>query len=193
MTLRHALASLERRGLVVRRVGRDGGTFVAEPRIELSGLAGLSDQLRAQGRAAGAQVISAVERDATAAEAELGDRVYELVRVRLADGEAVALERGVYSAEAFPGLLDEPLDGSLSDDEPILCEIFVELFAEHGKPLSAQEYFDHLAGHSDPEIVYRWLGRDHPDVDAVIEERVRRYRAAVSDGSSIGPAAREAV
>jgi len=84
-------------------------------------------------------------------------------------------------------------NGTLSDDEPILCEIFVELFAEHGRPLSAQEYFDHLAGHSDPEIVYRWLGRDHPDVDAVIEERVRRYRAAVSDGSSIGPAAREAV
>jgi beta-phosphoglucomutase len=84
-------------------------------------------------------------------------------------------------------------NGTLSDDEPILCEIFMQLFAEHGKPLSAQEYFDHLAGHSDPEIVYRWLGRDHPDVEAVIDERVRRYRAAVSDGSSITPAAREAV
>ena len=76
MTLRHALASLERRGLVVRRVGRDGGTFVAEPRIELTGLAGLSDQLRAQGRAAGARVLSAVERDGTPAEAGLGDLVY---------------------------------------------------------------------------------------------------------------------
>ena len=84
-------------------------------------------------------------------------------------------------------------NGTLSDDEPILCEIFIQLFAEHGKPLSAQEYFDDLAGHSDPEIVYRWLGRDHPDVDAVIDERVRRYRDAVSDGSSISPAAREAV
>ena len=113
MTLRHALASLERRGLLVRRVGRDGGTFVAEPRIELTGLAGLSDQLRAQGLAAGARVLSAVERDATPAEAELGDRVYEIVRVRLADGEPVALERGVYSAAVYCGLLDEPLDGSL--------------------------------------------------------------------------------
>jgi beta-phosphoglucomutase len=84
-------------------------------------------------------------------------------------------------------------NGTLSDDEPILCEIFVELFAEHGRPLSAQEYFDHLAGFSDPEIVYTWLGRDHPDVEAVIEERVRRYRAAVSDGSSIAPATRAAV
>ena len=48
MTLRQALDSLERRGLLARRVGRDGGTFVAEPRIELAGLAALSDQLRAR-------------------------------------------------------------------------------------------------------------------------------------------------
>jgi beta-phosphoglucomutase len=84
-------------------------------------------------------------------------------------------------------------NGTLSDDEPVLCEIFVELFAEHGKPLSAQEYFDHLAGLSDPEIVRTWLGRDHPDVDAVIDERVARYRAAVGDGSTIHEHVREAV
>jgi HAD superfamily hydrolase (TIGR01509 family) len=84
-------------------------------------------------------------------------------------------------------------NGTLSDDEPILCEIFVELFAEHGKPLSAQEYFDRLAGLSDPEIVRTWLGEDHPDVDEVIAERVHRYRAAVGDGSSIHEHVREAV
>jgi beta-phosphoglucomutase len=84
-------------------------------------------------------------------------------------------------------------NGTLSDDEPILCDIFIHLFAEHGKPLSAQEYFDELAGLSDPEIVRTWLGRDHPDVDAVIDERVRRYRAAVADGSSVHEHVREAV
>jgi len=84
-------------------------------------------------------------------------------------------------------------NGTLSHDEPILCEIFMELFAEHGKPLSAQEYFDVLAGLSDPEIVRTWLGADHPDVDTVIEERIDRYRAAVADGSSVPPELREAV
>jgi len=84
-------------------------------------------------------------------------------------------------------------NGTLSDDEPILCELFIQLFAEHGKPLSAQEYFDELAGLSDPEIVRRWLGRDHPDVEAVIAERVDRYRAAVADGSSVHDHVREAV
>jgi beta-phosphoglucomutase len=84
-------------------------------------------------------------------------------------------------------------NGTLSNDEPILFEIFAELFAGHGKPLSAQEYFDHLAGLSDPEIVRTWLGEDHPHVDAVIEERIVRYRAACSDGSSIEEPARAAV
>jgi beta-phosphoglucomutase len=84
-------------------------------------------------------------------------------------------------------------NGTLSDDEPIMCQIFIDLFAEHGKPLSTQEYFDELAGLSDPEIVRTWLGEDHPDVDAVIAERVNRYRAAVGDGSSIHDDVREAV
>ena len=84
-------------------------------------------------------------------------------------------------------------NGTLSDDEAILCEIFMRLFAEHGKPLSAQEYSDELAGLSDPEVVRTWLGSDHPGVDAVVDERVDRYRAAVSDGASVREHVREAV
>jgi HAD superfamily hydrolase (TIGR01509 family) len=84
-------------------------------------------------------------------------------------------------------------NGTLSDDEPVLCEIFMHLFAEHGRPLSAQEYFDRLAGLSDPEIVTTWLGEDHPDVQAVVDERTTRYRAAASDGSTIHEHVREAV
>jgi beta-phosphoglucomutase len=84
-------------------------------------------------------------------------------------------------------------NGTISNDEPILCEIFQRLFAAHGKPLAAQEYYDHLAGLSDPEIVRTWLGRDHPAVDEVIEQRIALYRAAVADGSSISDSVREAV
>jgi GntR family transcriptional regulator len=115
MTLRQALASLERRGLLARRVGREGGTFVDEPKLELAGLSALSDQLRGLGLAAGARVLSAQERAATPAEAAvLGhDAVFEIRRVRLADGVPLALERNVFPADAFPGLLEAPLDGSL--------------------------------------------------------------------------------
>src|SRR5256886_6102316 len=92
-----------------------------------------------------------------------------------------------------PGAIIFDFNGTLSDDEPILCAIFRELFAEHGKPLTAEQYYDELAGLSDPEIVRTWLGADHPDVDAVIAERIERYRAAVADGSSVHEHVREAV
>jgi beta-phosphoglucomutase len=84
-------------------------------------------------------------------------------------------------------------NGTLSQDEPILCEIFMELFAAHGRPLSAQEYFDELAGLSDPEIVRTWLGESHPAVDEVIDERIRRYRTAVANGSTVPEEVRAAV
>jgi beta-phosphoglucomutase len=84
-------------------------------------------------------------------------------------------------------------NGTLSNDEPILCEIFRNLFAEHGRPLSAEEYYDRLAGHSDPEIVRMWLGPEHPNVDQVIAQRTALYVAAVADGSSISEDVRNAV
>jgi beta-phosphoglucomutase len=84
-------------------------------------------------------------------------------------------------------------NGTLSDDEPVLCEIWQEIFAEQGKPLTREEYFAHLAGLSDPEIAEAWLGDDPKLVEAVMVERVRRYRERVGDGSTITPSAREAV
>jgi GntR family transcriptional regulator len=115
MTLRQALGALEQRGRLVRSKGRYGGTFVAEPKLELAGTSALSDQLRGLGLAAGARVLAASERASGPDEVELGARVFAIERVRLANGEPVALERGAYAADAFPGLLDGPLEGSLYD------------------------------------------------------------------------------
>src|SRR5580704_12214 len=96
MTLRHALAELARRGLVTRTVGRHGGTFVAAPKVEqdLTTLAGLSEQLRRHGLVAGARVLSAGLLPAgLAARSALrlaeGDEVYEVRRIRLADGRPI--------------------------------------------------------------------------------------------------------
>ena len=35
-------------------------------------------------------------------------------------------------------------NGTISDDEPLLCAIFQELFADAGMPLEEEEYFDRL-------------------------------------------------
>ncbi len=83
-------------------------------------------------------------------------------------------------------------NGTLSDDEPILYGIYARLFAEHGRPLTEADYYTHLAGLSDPEIVHRWLGR-RDDAETVVHERVNRYREAVADGSTIHPEVRRAL
>jgi GntR family transcriptional regulator len=120
MTLRQALASLARRGLVVRVRGRHGGTFVAQPKIErdMTALTGLTEQLRRQGHHAGARLLSARtgeagKRTAAALQVEVGDLVCEVVRLRLSDGEPLAIERSLFPASRFPGLLQCPLEGSL--------------------------------------------------------------------------------
>jgi GntR family transcriptional regulator len=122
MTLRHALATLARRGLVERAVGRNGGTFVAQPKLEQdrTTLAGFSEQLRRHGMVAGARVLSAAERPArpgvaAALKIAVGDPVCEIRRVRLGDGSPIAVECSSFPSARFPGLLQCRLDGSLYD------------------------------------------------------------------------------
>lgn len=120
MTLRQALGSLEARGLVERRRGRAGGTFVARPRIEcdLTGLPGFTEQMRRANVRPGARVVSAALVPAGPVVARALDlspraQVYEIVRVRSANREPLALERTYLAERDFPGLLEHRLTGSL--------------------------------------------------------------------------------
>ncbi|MGZ4428059.1 MAG: GntR family transcriptional regulator [Nocardioidaceae bacterium] len=120
MTLRQALGALEARGLVVRRRGRSGGTFVSRPRIEcdLTGLPGFTEQMRRANVRPGARVVEARLVPATPAvtealELERGQKVYRVVRVRSANREPLALEETYLAARDFPGLLNHRLTGSL--------------------------------------------------------------------------------
>src|SRR5512144_992943 len=81
---------------------------------------------------------------------------------------------------------------TLSDDEAILFAVYAGLFAEHGRPLGRDEYYSQLAGLSEHEIVRAWLG-DRDDLDAIVRERIDRYRDAVTDGSTVSEAMRAAV
>ena len=119
-TVRAALADLERSGAIVRSRGRSGGIFVAERKVErdLTSLAGLPAYLRRQGFESDARVIStatiAAADDVSAALGiGSGELVHEVVRVRLADGDPISLERASFPAERFPGLLDRALSGSI--------------------------------------------------------------------------------
>jgi GntR family transcriptional regulator len=120
MTLRQALAALESRGTVLRKPGRLGGTFIAEPRIvcDLTGLAGFTEQMRRAHVRAGARVLRAEicpasRTVATSLGLSAGDDVYEVVRVRSANRQPLAVEHTSLPAALFPGLLDHRLTGSL--------------------------------------------------------------------------------
>ena len=86
-------------------------------------------------------------------------------------------------------------NGTLSDDEPLLAEIYATIFRDElGIELARHEYFESLAGLSDPEIVARVLERtgraqDHDLAAALLDERTRRYVAAVRDRPRIPPGA----
>ena len=103
-----------------RRSGRTGGTFVREPRIEcdLTGMAGFTEQMRRAHVRAGARVVSAgtVPANAKVAAAlsvQRGAPVYEIVRVRTARREPLAIERSHFPVGPFPDLLDHGLSGSI--------------------------------------------------------------------------------
>lgn len=119
-TLRRALVALETDGVVRREPGRGGGTFVASAKVDrdLSNIVGVPSLLRDQGYTAGSRVISLTVHPADAeAQRELrlgaSDFVVDIVRIRLADGSPMSLERAVLPAERVPGLPELALGGSL--------------------------------------------------------------------------------
>jgi GntR family transcriptional regulator len=109
LTVRRAIGDLEREGLLVRRHGV--GTFVAnlsEAQIFPSELS-FSKNMEQIGRSPCSrivilQIMPASERVAEQLRIKEGDPVFELVRIRLVDGEPLMLETSYLSQTRFPEL-----------------------------------------------------------------------------------------
>jgi len=106
VTLRHALEELAMQGLLLRRQG--ARTAVAR-RLEktLSTLTGFSDELRARGVAPGQRwlsrtLVSPSPAEAMALDLAPTDKIVRLIRVRLADGQPIAIERAAVPAAILP-------------------------------------------------------------------------------------------
>ena len=119
-SLRQVLAALEEAGLITRMIGRAGGIFVSHSQVQrsLTDVVGVPAFLANQGYVAGTRVLSTkiTAPDRTTRQAlRLGEDAFviEIQRVRLADASPISLELAQFPADAFPGLLEQQLGGSI--------------------------------------------------------------------------------
>ena len=119
LTVRAALDDLAREGYVVRR--RGSGTYVQQPKIaqELT-MTSFSEDMRRRGMTPGSRTLS-LQREL--AGARLGrllhvspsEEILVIKRLRLADGETMAIETLHLPASLVPGLEPGDLEGSFYD------------------------------------------------------------------------------
>ncbi len=125
LTVRRTLDRLEAEGRVYRIQG--AGTFVSEPRVAKSlELTSFSEDMRQRGLKPGSRLLASAEVQAGARigytlGVSPGAALYRVTRVRTANDVPICLEASYLPAALVPGLIDQPLEGSLYE---LLSSVF---------------------------------------------------------------------
>ena len=119
LTVRAALDDLAREGYLVRR--RGSGTYVQQPKIaqELT-MTSFSEDMRRRGMVPGSRTLSLTRELAGARLGRLlhvspSEEILVIKRLRLADGETMAIETLHLPSSLVPGLQSKDLSGSFYD------------------------------------------------------------------------------
>lgn len=114
-TTRQAVKTLVRDGVLCQEQGR--GTFVAKPHVRLGllRLTSFSEDMLERGLIPGARllgltIVEAPAKIGSALQIEPGSKVIKIDRLRLADGEPMAINTSHIPYDLCPDLLDESLD-----------------------------------------------------------------------------------
>jgi GntR family transcriptional regulator len=197
-TVRKAIESLIAEGLLHRIHGK--GTFVATPRLESRlHLASFSQDMRRRGLTPSTRLLR-IELDEPAADVAealgLGaDRAaWRLDRVRLADGQPIALENGWYPRALLPDLDRHDLSGSLYE---LFAGVYGHTIDSAEQTLWGETADASTARHLDapvntPLLVFRRVScaADRPLEYVVSRYRGDRYQIHMSLGrDGIGPSA----
>ncbi len=120
LTVRQALIRMEAEGLIFREERR--GWFVSPPRVHYDPTTNISftESITKQGQVAGTTVLSkqqvaASQWISTLFGCAVGAPIFIINRLRTVDGRSVLFEQIHIKVKRCPGLLDYPLDQSMTD------------------------------------------------------------------------------
>lgn len=151
-TVRLALQELESDGYVYRRHGK--GTFVSELSSQTADLAGVysfTEQMKKIGRKPNTQILAfeqveADKRIAKSLQISLGETVYKIKRLRLADDEPLMVETSYLPIRPFLSLKKEQLE------QKPLYDVFSEDFEQKIR-LADEEFYASIATEEDAEVL----------------------------------------
>lgn len=122
MTVRKALELLQMEGVVERRRGRTGGTFLRAtvPKVEMTRMEGFIPRFRERNMEVTSLVLTADRRQAPekvihALEIDASEPVFYIERLRSVNNTPALIERSFFPANLLPGMLQQDLSGSIYD------------------------------------------------------------------------------
>src|SRR5215469_15531715 len=151
MTARQSITDLVNEGIFFREQGK--GTFVTRHKItqQLMRLTGFTEDIRARGQHPSTQVLVAQMHPADDLTAErlhidVGQMIFSLQRLRLADGEPLAIESSQISFKGCERLVEEDLEHN---------SLYQLLETQYGIPLveAEQELEAGLAGNEEARLL----------------------------------------
>lgn len=183
MTARKAITELVHEGILFREQGK--GTYVAQPKVKqsVSELIGFTEEMKRKGLKVETKILNFTIKEPTKKiikqlNLELSDKVYEIFRLRIVEGESYAIEKAWVPEKHTRGFKEEDLEGNS------LYKVLEEKYGiklSHGKqylePIILTAYESNLLGVKEAMLGLLFERRAFTDDNVPIEFTKSVYRS----------------